>query len=276
MKVSILIGAALLFTTSASWLARAEPQHRGHGGGAAPAPKARPQPPPRPAGGMHRPATPKAHPQHPPRPAGGMHKPAMPKAHPQHPPKPAGGMHKPAEKKQKASGSADAKKAQEKKTARADAKKTDAKKEHTEKKVAKAETEKHEAKKKELAHKEAKKKARGGDGGRDPESINLLHAAHHKLHEADHDYGGHRLRALEHVGTALRHLGADAPTGWSGAGGGTMPQFASDNILREARSTLDMIRDRLRGMPAAAAGHGHARGAVDAAIREIDVALTVR
>jgi hypothetical protein len=56
--------------------------------------------------------------------------------------------------------------------------------------------------KKELAHKKEAKKA-GAD--HDQESISLLHAVYQKLHEADHDYDGHRLEAMRHTGAALGH-----------------------------------------------------------------------
>ncbi|MGP0062083.1 MAG: hypothetical protein ACLQGP_00590 [Isosphaeraceae bacterium] len=55
-----------------------------------------------------------------------------------------------------------------------------------------------------------------------------------------------------------------------------MPQQRSDAILREAKSRLATIRNRLSSMSARSSHHGEARGAVDHAIREIDQALTVR
>jgi DNA polymerase III gamma/tau subunit len=278
MRVPILIGVGLLLITSASWLARADPQRGGHRGGGGAAPQARPQHPPRAAGGAQRPSMPKPKAQHPPKAAAGAQKSAPPKAKAQHSPKAASGAQKSAkkgqaEKKEKA----EAKKREEKKELaekKAEAKKREERKELAEKKE-RAEAKKREERK-ELARKEAMKKAREVGGGRDPESISLLHAAHRKLREADHDYGGHRVRALEHVGAALGHLGSSAPAGPAGTGRGTMPQSVSDGILRESRATLETIRNRLGAMRAAAAAHGHARGAVDAAIREIDLALTVR
>ena len=148
----------------------------------------------------------------------------------------------------------------------AEPKKKVEKKEH-EKKARKEET----AKKKAMEHaKKAEKKAPAA--GADHESIALLHAAHHKLHEADHDYGGHRHRAIEHVGSALHHLGSSPEA--TGMGRANTPQSVSDAIMREARGSLEKVGARLASGKAAT--HGHAREAVNAAVREIDLALTVR
>jgi hypothetical protein len=58
--------------------------------------------------------------------------------------------------------------------------------------------------------------------------------------------------------------------------GRRFPQSRSDANVPEARADLEIIRNRFAAVPAAAAGHGHARGAVDAATRKIDQALAVR
>jgi hypothetical protein len=55
-----------------------------------------------------------------------------------------------------------------------------------------------------------------------------------------------------------------------------LPQPVSNAILQEARASLEMIRNQFAAGTAPAPGHGEARGAVDDAIREIDLALTVR
>ncbi len=118
------------------------------------------------------------------RPGAGKAHPVQPKAKSQQ--KAKGGIAKPAQKKEKHKESAKAK--------------------HDEKK-------KHLAKEKAKAEKHAKKtekKAPATKGGPDHESISLLRAVHHKLHESDHDYDGHRHWALEHVGSALGHLGSSA------------------------------------------------------------------
>ena len=251
MKVSMLIAVALLLITSASWLARVEAHGGGHRGGGGGAPKAPHLP--KAGGSAHKSAAPKAKAHHPAKSAGGTHKPAAPKAKAHHPAKSAAGTPKSAKKDQKKQDSAQAKHEAKKKA------------EHREKKVAKAE--KHKSKK-EAEHKE-KKVARKAAGGHDPESVSLLHAAHQALHRADGDYGGHRVRSMGHIGAALGHLGSSAP---GGVGGGRLPQGMSDNLLREARMKLDVARARLGASPALA----HAHGAVEGAIRELDLALSVR
>jgi outer membrane biosynthesis protein TonB len=142
---------------------------------------------------------------------------------------------------------------------------------------------KHVEKKKNIAKEKAREHAKKAEkkapakAAADHESIALLRAAHHKLHEADHDYDGHRHRAAEHVGSALGHLGSSAQTpGRSGKGRTNSPQSVSDAIMREARGSLEMIKSRLAAKSADAKGHREAHGAVDAAIREIGLALTVR
>jgi hypothetical protein len=141
---------------------------------------------------------------------------------------------------------------------------------------------KHDEKKKHIAKEKAREHAKKAEKkapatAADHESVALLRAVHHKLHEADHDYDGHRHLAAEHVGSALGHLGSSAQTpGRSGKGRTNSPQSVSDAIMREARGSLEMIKNRLAAKSADAKGHREAHGAVDAAIREISSALTVR
>jgi hypothetical protein len=197
-------------------------------------------------GGTGRPAA-----VHPPsgggRPSAGKTHPSQPKAKAQQ--KAKGATAKPAQKKQQHKELTETK--------------------HVEKK-------KHIEKEKAREHaKKAEKKAPATAA--DHESIALLRAVHHKLHEADHDYDGHRHLAAEHVGSALGHLGSSAQTpGRSGKGRTNSPQSVSDAIMREARGSLEMIKSRLAAKSADAKGHREAHGAVDAAIREIGLALTVR
>ncbi len=242
MKVSIVTVVGLLMVTFVFWIGEAEAQHRGgKGKGAvAHAPKGAARP------GPARPHAPQV------------------KAKAQH--KAKGAMAKPAQKKPKAKESAKANHAEKKK--------------HTAKETAKGLAKKAEkkapAKVKGLA-KKAEKKAPATKGGPDHESISLLRAAHHKLHEADHDYDGHRHRALEHVGSALGHLGSSAQAPMrAGQGRRNTPQSVSDAIMREARGSLDTIKNRLASLGASFKGHGEAHRAVDAAVREIDLALRVR
>jgi hypothetical protein len=99
------------------------------------------------------------------------------------------------------------------------------------------------------------------------ESIALLHAVHRKLHEADHDYGGHRRQAAEHVSSALHQLGSSAQTsGGAGTGRSNSPQSVSDTIMREASASLETIKNRLAAMDSHAKGRGEAHRAVDAGL----------
>jgi hypothetical protein len=154
-------------------------------------------------------------------------------------------------------------------------------KQHDSAKAKLVEKTKHTAKEKAREHvKKGQMKAHANvaaGGGPDHESISLLHTVHHKLQVVNHDYGVHRRRASDHVGSALRHLGssAQAPIG-IGKGQVNSPQPVSDAIMHEARAGLEMIRNLLAARTAAIAGHGEAGGAVDAAIREIDLALNIR
>jgi hypothetical protein len=243
MKVSMLTAVGLLVVTFAFWIGQAEAQHRG--GTGRPAAVHPPSGGGRPSAGKAHPSQPKAK-AHPPQPKVKAH-PPQPKAKAQQ--KAKGATTKPAQKKQQHKDLAETK--------------------HVEKK-------KHIEKEKAREHaKKAEKKAPATAA--DHESVALLRAVHHKLHEADHDYDGHRHRAAEHVGSALGHLGSSAQTpSQSGKGRTNSPQSVSDAIMREARGSLEMIKSRLAAKSADAKGHREAHGAVDAAIREIGLALTVR
>jgi hypothetical protein len=173
--------------------------------------------------------------------------------------------------------------------------KTGAAKTAQKKKAPKEPTKTKHDEKKEVAHKNEEKKGRKEEtkkkavehakkatkespaAGADHESIALLHAVHRKLHEADHEYGGHRHRATEHVSSALHHLGSSAQTpGGAGTGRSNSPQSVSDAIMREARASLETIKNRLAATGSHAKGHGEAHRAVDAAIHEVRLALEVR
>jgi hypothetical protein len=54
------------------------------------------------------------------------------------------------------------------------------------------------------------------------------------------------------------------------------PQSVFDAIMREARASLETIKNRLAATGSHAKGHGEAHRAVDGAIHEIRLALEVR
>lgn len=93
----------------------------------------------------------------------------------------------------------------------------------------------------------------------------LTHA-YHLLKKADHDYDGHREKAMEQVRSAAADLGLDL--------GGDLDdherQWHSDEQMKEARRLLRDARDKLED-------HDRNRVAdrVDKAINEIDDALKV-
>jgi hypothetical protein len=109
------------------------------------------------------------------------------------------------------------------------------------------------------------------------------------LARADHDYQGHRVRAMHHVGTAIRALepamarrtqpNPALATTRAGngavAGRGRMPQATSDGHLRNALQSLNAIDAHL-ATTGGASRHVRARASVQNAMREIHVALNIR
>ena len=152
--------------------------------------------------------------------------------------------------------------------------KTDAKKKDAGKsKTAQKKTEKRPL----LAEKKPQPK-RQGVLPHDQASAALLHEARTQLESADHDYAGHRVRAIEHIHSALGHLGSPSAGGGGGGGQGqgNMPQSASDAALRAALVKLQTAQGHLSSKTATAEHHGNARGAVSEAIRELNTALAIR
>jgi hypothetical protein len=100
----------------------------------------------------------------------------------------------------------------------------------------------------------------------EPPRDELIHA-YHLLKKADHDYDGHREKAMEAVKAAGNDLGLEL--------GGDLPdrerQWKSDDQLIEARRLLRDARDKLEA-------HDRDRVAdhVEKAIKEINAALDVK
>src|SRR5262249_50304043 len=98
-----------------------------------------------------------------------------------------------------------------------------------------------------------------------------------KLRGADHDYQGHRVRAMSHVATAIRHLHPSSALNTNVSPGlGNLPQAQSDQILRDALVHLNTAEGSLGAGTAAAAHHQSARSSVSQAIHELNTALQVR
>jgi hypothetical protein len=113
----------------------------------------------------------------------------------------------------------------------------------------------------------------GAGGGFKTESIAGLSAVHLKLQGANHNYRGNLQGAMRHIVAALETVGATPPPSiGTGKGRVNLPKPESDRILRDARASLDRIRNQL----ATDSQNGHLRGAVDKAIGELDMALNAR
>jgi hypothetical protein len=94
-------------------------------------------------------------------------------------------------------------------------------------------------------------------------SLELLRDAYDLLYVADHDYKGHRARAMHQIEDAFRMYGAKL----RGQGKGKEVQRASDAQLREAQSKLEQSLGGLAGKPAL-----H----IQNAIKQLNIALRVK
>ncbi len=152
-----------------------------------------------------------------------------------------------------------------------------------EKKSGKAEDARKEAAQAKRATVEGEEKARRTRAAekrplvQDQASVSLLRTVHVKLQEADHDYEGHRVRALHHVSEALHHLSSSAPAGLgSGPSLGNLPQAQSDGILRDSLQKLRNAESHLGSLSSGAPHRSRARSALGRAIRELEIALRIR
>jgi hypothetical protein len=140
--------------------------------------------------------------------------------------------------------------------------------------------------------------------------VTRLRATHRSLAQINHDYQGHRVRAMRAVGTAIRQLtnrssstvafnnnlnglgannlnglGANnlnglrarngAALGGGVAGGQMLPQAQSDARMKRALSTLRGVHTQLTRQ-GYTANHARARSSVQNAMRELNIGLTVR
>ena len=113
-------------------------------------------------------------------------------------------------------------------------------------------------------------------------AIGHLKTVHAKLRGADADYDGHRGRAMNHIETAIHHmgstsgLGVDLGGGFTATGGGHMSQGESDQILRDAVFQLRQTQSSLGTGTNAAAHHRNAHTSINEAIQQLEVALKTR
>lgn len=127
--------------------------------------------------------------------------------------------------------------------------------------------------------------------------VTQLHSTLTMLAQADHDYNGHRVRAMHHIGTAIRSLqpaaarsgqgnpaaayvnnrngNANAAGAGNGTGKGKMPQAASDQHLRQSLQALGTVESHLTNF-GSTQHHVRARNSVQQAMSELNVALNIR
>ena len=108
-------------------------------------------------------------------------------------------------------------------------------------------------------------------------TILLLKNVHSKLHRADADYLGHRVRAMNHIATAIHHLGSTiAFIARDGMGTHRLPQAESDQILHDAVFQLNHVQASLGTGTTAAARHRDVHANVTEAIHELQISLRLR
>jgi hypothetical protein len=132
--------------------------------------------------------------------------------------------------------------------------------------------------------------------------VSRLRSVHYSLARIDHDYQGHRVRAMHSVSMAIRQL-SHRSMGYSGSGfssgmnngramgmrqrggginnGGArrrqpMSQAQSDARMSQDLRILQGINMQLGSQGSFTAGHGRAGGHIQHAIHELNVALSIR
>ena len=104
----------------------------------------------------------------------------------------------------------------------------------------------------------------------DQSMISLLRTTHRRLEAADHDYQGHRVKAMNHIASALADLGSTSVGNLSlPANAGNVPQSRSDEILRDAMFQLRSAETSLGTGTDRAERHHRARSAVGNAVHEL-------
>jgi hypothetical protein len=130
--------------------------------------------------------------------------------------------------------------------------------------------------------------------------VSRLRSVHSSLARIDHDYQGHRARAMQQISMAIRQLSHRSMfyrgmgynsgmnngqgmgmrrmgfNGGGGRGGMRMSQAQSDARMSQALRTLQGIGMQLSNQGNSTMGHGRASGHIQYAIHELNVALSVR
>jgi hypothetical protein len=99
-----------------------------------------------------------------------------------------------------------------------------------------------------------------------PAEIQTLQQAYSLLEAADHDYQGHRAKAMHHIAVACRILGSSE----KGDGHGDEAQSQSDGQLQQAQSLLQGVESTI------ASSNAHAGKQVTEAIQELTTALSIK
>jgi hypothetical protein len=143
----------------------------------------------------------------------------------------------------------------------------------------------------------------GRSQGNNRAIVARLRSVRMSLARIDHDYQGHRVRAMHAISMAIRQLShrsmVYSGTGFSsgmnsgagmgmgrgmrqnglGAGGRrgqVMPQAQSDARMSQSRRNLQGIGMQLSNQGSSTMGHGRALGHIQRAIHELNVALSIR
>jgi len=147
----------------------------------------------------------------------------------------------------------------------------------------------------------------GRSQGNNRAIVARLRSVQMSLARIDHDYQGHRVRAMHAISMAIRQLshrsmvysgagfasgmnngagmgmgaGMGRGTRQNGLGGGrrrgqVMPQAQSDARMSQARRTLQGIGMQLNNQGTNMMAHGRALGHIQRAVHELNVALSIR
>ncbi len=139
----------------------------------------------------------------------------------------------------------------------------------------------------------------GRSQGHNRAIVARLRSVHASLARIDHDYQGHRVRAMHSVAMAIRQLSHRSMVfsgvgfmprmsnqggigrGGAAAGGGgrrrqPMSQGQSDARMSQDMRALQGINMQLNSLGQGTTGHARAHGHVQHAIRELGVALSIR
>jgi hypothetical protein len=108
----------------------------------------------------------------------------------------------------------------------------------------------------------------GGRGPANPADVQAVTQAYRLLEQADHDYQGHRAKAMKHLHKAGRVLGVAL----KGDGKAGEQQGTSDSQLKQAQSVLQQMSANQASGPR----HQRAMQHVHSALGELQTALSIK